>query len=298
MKLSGILLLLILTVSSLSAKEELEYDYELDAYYSNLSLFIELDAKKSDANISKQSEISIYSQLLLDVFHPNLVLVEAAIYPMPLFGLYFRKNSEDLYHVSKIEESNVVKLVTAGFEEPYSLSLFFGRMVEFETPGYSRGKNRAFSGYLLSIGDYSIKDNLAYYNRWVNFEVKLKGTKEQKERDLDWSFRVGYKINENRDFVDTLYIGARRSSIDYQKSVWSLRYNSAFSTLLEVRADTFFFTKAEFILEKKFPLRGSQKVAFGLGIGYLYDNGERYSSQLRERGIDNHQFIVRPNLKF
>ncbi len=51
------------------------------------------------------------------------------------------------------------------------------------------------------------------------------------------------------------------------------------------------------MLEKKWPLSGSEKLSFGLGIGYLYNSGEKYSGSLKEEGIDNHQLILRPNFK-
>ena len=281
------------------AQDFIEYDYELDVYYTNISAFIDLDSANEITDASLESEYEIYRNLLLKTFSPNIFLVEVAVYPIPILGLYFRDNYEDLYASSNIEDFNLVKTLTAGFEEPYSFSLFFGRMMVFKKKDEQKiGKNRAYIGYLLSVGDYSIKDNLAHYNRWINLEFKLKGTREKQDRDLDWSFRVGAKINYNRDFVNTYYVSARRSSTDYKKSIYSFRYNSAFSSLVEVSADTFKITATEMFLEKKIPLNWSTKVALGLGIGYLYNSGSRYRGRLKEDGIDNHQIIFRPNLKF
>jgi len=65
-----------------------------------------------------------------------------------------------------------------------------------------------------------------------------------------------------------------------------------------VSSKTFQFTAAEMIVEKKFPLSWSDKVSLGLGLGYLYNSGARYSGKLKEDGIDNHQIIFRPNMKF
>ncbi len=283
----------------LYAEDFIEYDYEVDIYYTNISAFVDLDSAHEVTDASLENEYEIYRDLLLKTFSPNIFLVEAALYPMPIFGLYFRDNYEDLYVKSNVENSNLVKTLTAGFEEPYSFSLFFGRMMVFKNKDkHNIGKNRAYIGYLLSIGDYTIKDNLAHYNKWINLEFKLKGTRENKDRDLDWSFRVGAKINYNRDFVNTYYIAGRRSSTDYKKSIYSFRYNSAFSSLVEVSADNYKITATEIILEKKIPLNWGTKVALGLGVGYLYNSGSRYRGRLKEDGIDNHQIIFRPNLKF
>ena len=285
--------------SALYAQEFIEYDYELDIYYSNVSAFIDLDSANEITDASNQDETEIYTNLVLNTFNPNIFLVEAAVHPMPILGLYFRENHEDYYDRSKMQDFNIIKAVTAGFEEPSSLSLFFGRMMIFKNRDEEHvGKNRAYMGYLLTVGDYSIKDNRAHRDRWMNFEFKLKGTREQKNRDLDWSFRVGARIHENKDFVNTVFVGARRSSTDYKKSAWSLVYNSAFSTMMEVSADTFDLAAAEAVVEKKFPLSWTDKMAFGLGIGYLYNSGSKYRGALKEEGIDNHQLIFRPNLEF
>jgi len=286
----------------LNAEDLVEYDYELDAYYSNISAFIDLDKDNNITDASSQSEVEIYSNLMLNSFNPNIFLVEAAVHPMSIFGLYFRKNNEDLYTKAKLQDFSLVKALTAGFEEPYAFSFFVGRMVIFKNSESFEdervGKNRAYIGYLVSVGDQTIKNNLVYYNRWVNFEYKLKGTREKKDRDLDWSFRVGYKANTNEGFVDTIYVGARRSSIDYKKSPWLLQYNSAFNIMLESNAKGFYLTSAEITIEKKFPLSWSEKTSFGIEVGYLYISSEKFTGPLREDGVDNHQLILRPNLKF
>ncbi|MBU0721386.1 hypothetical protein KJ877_08590 [bacterium] len=285
--------------NSLFAQDIIEYDYELDAYYSNVSAFLDLERDKELTDASNYSETRIYTDLLLNSFSPNIFLVEAAVHPMPIAGLYFRQNNEDMYEKSKIQNLNLVKAITAGFPEPYSLSFFVGRMMVFKNKDSEYiGKNRAYMGYLVTVGDYSIKDNQAHRDRWANFEIKLKGTREKADRDLDWSFRVGSRIHENRNFVNSIYIGARRSSIDYNKGVWSFLYNSAFSSMLAVSSDTFELSEADIMIEKKWPLQWTKKMSFGLGLGYIYNSGAKYRGELKEEGIDTHQLVFRPNLKF
>ncbi|MEA1984009.1 MAG: hypothetical protein U9N39_10730 [Campylobacterota bacterium] len=299
----SVLIFLSTLSTTLCAEDFIEYDYELDAYYSNVSAFIDLDKDNNVTDASGMSEAQIYTNLTLKSLSPNIFLVEAALHPMPIFGLYFRQEQKNLYTQASLENFSLVKALTAGFEEPYSLSFFFGRMMVFknsneEFENERVGKNRAYIGYLVTIGDCTIKDNLLHYNKWVNFEYKLKGTREKQDRDLDWSFRVGYKANANENFVDSVYIGARRSSIDYKKSVWSSLYNSAFSSLIELSATTGVLLNTELTIEKKIPLSWSDKVALGIEIGYLYTSDEKYSGVLREDGVNNHQLILRPNLKF
>ena len=299
MKIATYVFSFMLLYNLLNAQDIIEYDYELDAYYSNISAYIDLDRESDLQDASKYSEIDIYKKLISHTFSPNIVLLEASIHPMSLGGLYFRDKNEQMYEKSKIQNVNMIKILTAGYEEPYSFSLFLGRMMVFKKKNAQHiGKNRAFMGYLFTVGDYSIKDNVAHYDKWINIEFKLKGTRELEDKDLDWSFRFGAKVHKNRDFANIVYVGARRCSIDYKKSIWSFVYNSAFSSMVGFNTSTMKLTEFEMILEKKWPISWSNKVSFGLGIGYLYNGGQKYSGALKEEGIDTHQLILRPNLKW
>ncbi|MEA3227887.1 MAG: hypothetical protein U9P38_02320 [Campylobacterota bacterium] len=298
MKFSFYLFLLSL-YSVLYGEDFVEFDYEGDIYYSNISAFVDLDTANDVADYSLVDEMDIYSDLMLQTFDPNIFLIEFAVHPMPLWGLHIRNKHQEKYDEYNNKASNIIKSVTAGFDEPYSISFFFGRMAIFKNENSNNlGKNRAYIGYLVTIGDSSIKDNLLYNNRWVNVEFKLKGTREQEKRELDWSFRVGYRANENRDFENSIYFGARRSSVNFGKSIYSPIYNSAFESMIEFSAKTFDLTKIELMIEKKFPVGGTSKIVFGLGIGYILNSNQKYHGTLKDDGIENHQFLFRPNLKF
>lgn len=285
--------------SFLHAEQSVEFDYELDAYYSDVSMFIDLDSEHNLTDATNYTELQLYTNLVKKTFQPNIFLIEASIHPVSIGGLYFRQNHENMYKRSKIDDFNLVKALTAGFEEPYAISFFLGRMMVFQNSKSDHiGKNRAYMGYLVTIGDNTIKDNLVHWDRWVNFEFKLKGTRERHNTDLDWSFRVGSRIHENNNFVNNIYIGARRSSIDYNKKILSFFYNSDFNTMVACSADRFNLTEARISIGKKYPMTWPTKMSFGLEIGYLYISGEKYRGELKEEGIDNHQFIFRPNFKW
>lgn len=292
------LLFVVLVSLSLCAQERVDFDYEPDIYYSNVSMFLKFpDENITDA--SDYSEAEIYTDLAKKSLSPNIFLVELSLHPMPIAGLMYRNENEVLYAKDRVQNFNAVKTLTAGFEEPYSISFFVGRMMVFNKEKKNHiGKNRAYVGYLVSFGDYSIKDNKAYYNKWTNFEIKLKGTREMQEDDLDWSFRVGAKLNENRDFTDSYYVGLRRNRIDFHESFLSFSYNSAFEILTSFSAKSGDLMENQIIVEKNWPASSQKHIAFGLGIGYLYTSGDRYNGVLADEGINNHQFIIRPNIKF
>lgn len=289
---------LVMTSVKLFADNFIDYDYEIDAYYTNVSAYIDLDTDEDLTDGSKMEEAELYRHLFVNSLAPNVFLMEFAVHPMNLAGLQYREHNEDLYTVQNRDNFNIVKSMTAGFAEPYSLSFFLGRMMVFKKKNAVRpGNNRAYIGYLLTIGDQSIKDNRAYTDRWATFEVKLKGTRDKDNSDLDWSFRLGTRLHQREEFVDTIYIGARRKRIDYNKSAFSLLYNTAYTTTISVSAETFKLTEAELIVDKFFPT-GYKNLALGLGLGYLYTSEDKYFGDLRDDGIDNHQVIFRPNFKY
>ena len=285
-------------ISIASAEQNVEYDYELDIYYSNVSMFLDLDSDRNITDGNMMDEKQIYSQLLYKMHQPNIFLIEASVHPMNIAGTYFRKNHESDYTNTKLGNFNMVKALTAGFEEPYSITFFLGRMMVFtKNNGERIGKNRAYMGYMLSVGDKSIKDNKEHNDKWANFEFKLKGTREKENRDLDWSFRIGARVHNNSDFVDTVYVGARRSSIDYDKSIYSFLYNSSFTTMFAFRSDNLDMTEAEIVFGKFIPTK-YEGLSVGLEAGYLYTSNYKYEGSLREDGINNHQAILRPNIKW
>ncbi|MDX1296494.1 MAG: hypothetical protein R3302_09500 [Sulfurimonadaceae bacterium] len=296
-----LLVLMIVTCSFIKADNDLSYDYELDAYYSNVSAFFQVgDEPVIDA--SGYSEEQLYADLVLSSWRPNTFLVEAAVHPMALGGIAYRNAFPESYEDLRIDELdlNIINAVTAGYEEPYALSFFVGRMVTFEQgkkDGHI-GHNRAYAGYLLTLGDYSIKDNRAIYNQWAVFEAKVKGTRDFDEEKLDWSFRVGAKINKNPDFADSIYIGARRSRIDFFREYWSWFYNGGFDISVAVTADTFELMQVEMLFEKKWPIFTSDRISLGIEFGYIYDSDKKYRGALYEEGVVNHRLILRPNLSF
>ena len=299
MSIRTVFLGVILNLVSLYAQSTIEYDYEADIYYSNVSMFIDLDSEHNITDASDLTEVQLYRQLLANTFKPNIFLIELAVHPMPVAGLLFRKENESLYEEATVGDFNLVKSITAGFEEPYSISFFLGRMMVFNRKKDEHiGANRAYMGYLISMSDYSIKDNKAEHDKWVEFEVKVKGTRKFTHHVLDWSFRVGSRIHSNHDFTNSIYIGARRSRVDIDKDFLSWLDNSAYTLLLSASADTFELIEFQTTMEKKWTSTYFYNAVFGLEVGYLYYSGEKYRGALREQGINNHSLIIRPNISF
>ncbi len=273
-------------------------EYEIDAYYSNVGLYISLtDAPIPDAG--EKAELLIYKDLLLSSYIPRFLVLEAAIFPMPDLGVFLKKNSRDLYDSAEVmEDFNLIKAVTTGFQEPYAFSIFLGNVISFSRPGEAKQSgNFGYMGYLLSIADHHIKDNELVKDTSYEIEWKIKGDRRFSTHKLSWSFRIGGKLHENPDIKDALYLSLRRSRLDFEEtsSIWG---NSGFEYQFDVDAKTLAPLRHYFTIDRKWPWKQG-KIGFALVAGFVWEAESKYTGSLADAGEkDDFQFILRPNVVF
>jgi len=276
-----------------------EVDLEFDAYYSALGLTLPF-TKEEVQKAEGKSEFNTYLYLLSQGLVPRFMVLEWSVNPMPLSGWLIRKNFPKFYQGAQFgENSNMIEAVTAGFEEPYALALFLGNVVDFQGGGNTLGRSRkGYTGYLASMGNYHLMNNLMIPDNWLEVEGKIKGDQKTEARKMSFSFRGGRKFHSNREITDTFYLGIRRSRIDYKPAPYSWLLSSS----IEYRADFSYRDMQPIshfvLLEKNVPIP-KKKFALSLGIGYLWRAKKKYSGLLaeRRRAADS-QFLLRPNLRF
>lgn len=284
-----------------TAKKEKGYsfEYELDPYYSDVELIVNLtDRPVPDAGT--KPEIQIYRDLFFSSYIPRYLVVEAAVFPMPVAGVAARSNANDVYRGAKVADNfNLIKAVTAGFEEPYALSFFMGNVVSFTSPGEKhRHGNFGYMGYLISIGDQHIKDNKLIKDTSVELEWKIKGDRKFPTHILNWSFRVGEKLHSNPDIKDVMYVALRRSFVDFEGLHDSLFKNAGFEYIFDMDNRTFKPVRHYFTVDKKWPYK-EKKMAFSMAVGFIWEGALKYTGALEDKEKrDNFQVILRPNLQF
>jgi hypothetical protein len=284
--------------TSASGQHEIELD--LDAYYTSLGLYLSL-TNTPIPDLGEVSEFVLYRDLFFSSYIPRFAVLEASVYPMSVLGAGLRSHSHAIYENFQISPSfNIVRAITAGFDEPYALSLFLGNVVKFTGPDQREmAGNKGFMGYLVSVGDYHVKDNSLIPDNWIEFEWKVKGDRETPSSKLSWSFRIGTKIHEHPEITDVMYFAIRRSRLEYDASPWNILRNSAFEYIYDVTQDTFDPVQHKFFIEKKIPIQ-SWKKALSLAVGAIWTSGRKYSGALRaeEDTVEGWQFIIRPNVQF
>lgn len=275
-----------------------DLDWESDLYYSNISLNIPL----TDApipQVADESELDVYSKLWLNALTPRFMLIEAAVMPLPLVGAGIREYARDFYTIANIgRNQNVIKWLTAGFEEPYALSLFFGDMVKFSKPGEERlSSNKGYMGYLFSYSNQHIKNNVLIPDHSLEAEWKMKGERNFKEEKLSWSFRVGAKVHDNPNIANTVYVGFRRSNLDFRVNPFDFLRNTTFDVRWDIGTKRGGLLRQEYVLGKKIPIK-SWGVALKLDVGVIWEDPARYSGNLRDVNDSNFSFVLRPNIQF
>ena len=287
------------------AGKKTTYELELDPYYSAFGVYNSLTGKPIP-HMEVESELEIYRELIRKFYLPRTFIIEASINPLPYAGTLIKKHQPGFYHDMQWSESfNAVQAITAGFEEPWALSFFFGNVVSFDSIKKSyQGKRNGYSGMLIDVGNYHIKDNTLIKDAWIQTEAKLKGEQILTDRELRWSFRGGMKFHDNQYISDSFYVGFRRSRTDFKKSgkgsFWL--HNSGFEYVSDFSQKKLEPIRHYFVVEKKFPMKKS-RMAFTLGLGFVWTADKKYSGPLSNGSGDKKtagafQFILRPNLEF
>lgn len=286
-------------VASTETTKNYEIEFEFDPYYSDVALYYSL-TRRPIPYLGEQDELTIYKTLLYDSPLPRFLTLEASVYPLPLLGVYIKKNHREFYDSANIgEEANLIQSITSGFEEPYAFSVFLGNVVSFKPK--SAGKEcqgKGYSGYLFSVGNYHIKDNELIEDKWLEVEWKIKGDRIVPEGKMRWSFRIGGIFHGHPEIKDVLYLSLHRDRIDYEPRKFSIFKNTEFEYRFDIDNENWKIIRHFFLAGKSFPLGKSKKV-FKLRLGFLWEGSQKYTGSLkRTKSGEVFQILFRPNIEF
>jgi hypothetical protein len=282
--------------SSLEVRQT-EFLVEISPYYSSVAAIFPLTDAPPNVAGDEVSEFDAYRRLLGSSLKPSMLLLEASVYPMPLLGTYIRRQHPERYERDD-RHFRLIPALTAGFQEPWAISAFFGNDMIFMRPGQPKKEtNRGYMGFLVSYGNRHIKDNRLVDDEWFEVEWKMKGERIFEQDRLSWSFRVGTRFHRSPDIENTVYFGVSRSALDFNANLLSWLHNSEVKLMTEVLQGSGTFARQELILGKKVPIR-SMKSAMKLEFGFIYERAAKYSGELLTTGGTGFTFILRPNIEF
>lgn len=275
-----------------------EFVYELDPYYTDAGFNIPL-THKPIPTISTNSEVVILRDLIKGSLVPQYMLVETSVYPMPLLGTYLKKQTPNLYEQVKLGSNfNIIESLTAGFQEPWALSLFLGNVAKLKRPKEKRrGNNYGYTGYLFSTGTKHIKSNTLIDNEWCELEWKIKGKLEYDDEKRAWSFRIGRKFNRNRNVNNFTYINLHRSNTDLRSQYLTWLENTNLDFRLHFLQHGGKLVRSELIAGKKMPLLGYQFIPT-FSTGFIWSSPDEYSGSLKDTSDSKLTFVIRPSIEF
>ncbi|MFT5593570.1 MAG: hypothetical protein ACI8SR_001951 [Oceanicoccus sp.] len=277
-----------------------EWEYEADPYYSNIAYYQTLD-ESPIPELGERSEAQVYADLFFSSYLPRFFLLEASLNPLPLLGVLLKSDeAEGVYDdMTVTQKLNLVEVVTAGFEEPYALSVFLGNMVKYRaknTVNSENSESKGFMGYLASYGHLHIRKNELVQDRWGELEWKIKGDRITQGQMLSWSFRVGTKIHDNPFVTDEYYVAMKRERIEEQGDVYSWIKNGGIEFKYRVSQRTGKTIGQQIIVDKKIPISDLGWV-ISLGVGFVRETREKYSGPL-SLDASSTAFVLRPSISF
>jgi hypothetical protein len=282
-----------------SENNKAEVIWEWDPYYTDVDLDIPL-TNKPIPTITSDNEAVIYGKLIEGSAIPSYMLLEASVYPMPLLGTYLKGHTPGLYKQGQIGNSsiNIFESVTAGFQEPWAISAFFGNIAKLDRPGETRtGSNMGYTGYLISAGAKHIKNNVLIADDWYELEWKIKGKLDYPDEKLGWSFRLGWKFNANHDITDVTYFSIHRSNLDYHAPFLVWLKNSSVDLKMQFSQHGGRVVREEFIIGKKYPIIGKH-YSTSLDTGIVWESPDEYAGILRDRNNRSLTLLFRPSIEF
>jgi hypothetical protein len=287
----------------------IEWDYGLDAYYSSVGMIMNFTDKPIE-NVGEASETNVYKNLLLAPLVPRYAILEASVNPMPVAGVIVREHAFDFYQRAQVggESFNLIRSATRGFQEPYAVSLFLGRVVRYQplarTPEEKENNKKSgyqsslgYTGYLVSYGSHHIKDNELYDDHWVELEWKVKGDQLFTLQKMQWNYRIGVKLHNNPFISDVAFIGFKRNRLDYTADAWDFLANSGFEYRIDFKIGNLKPVRQYFEVNKKWPVK--RFAAFAVALGFTWESDSLYSGPLDSYpGGENFQVLLRPNVEF
>lgn len=287
------------TTQQLEEGSASELIMELDPYYSDIAIYIPL-SETPIPTITSGSEVEIYKELIKGSAIPRYMLLEASVYPMPILGTYLKSNTPDFYKSGTIGNSgtNVLESATAGFQEPWAISAFFGNIAKLVRPGAEfKGKNLGYTGYLVSVGSRHIKDNIMVDDIWYEFEWKIKGKRDYPNDKQVWSFRAGGKFHDNSDITDVAYISIHRSNLNARFPFLNWIKNTEVDIKLHLAQHNGQLVRLEMIFGKKYPIENRDYTPT-LNVGLIWTSPNEYSGELKTDSSNDVTLVLRPSVEF
>ena len=241
-------------------------------YRSYGSLFVDLDPEE-DFLIWQEEELPLYRDLARSSVRPGYLLLELTGYPLAMVPAWAEEDQNQLYHALDIgPEFNLLRSLGAGYQEPWSVSLFQGQLATFWTLDAQDElavAARGAAGFVMTGGFQQLFDNSVVTAPWFRVEWKIKGEGLEGSKRRFWDLKAGYRWYGIPEVANTVSISLERRRTDKERWDWRPAGNSLAAVDVQLPLTELTGGPSRLFLEyaKLFPV---WKVLVGMKLGYLY----------------------------
>jgi len=276
-----------------------EWTWHLDPYDSNLGLNMPLSAKHIPTIQSDDYGV-IFRNLMEDSLVPHYMQLQADVYPVPVLATYLKSHSPHTYKKGDLSNTgvNLVESSSTSYQDPWTVSAFFGNIADLQLPGQTQGSNDVgYSGWLVSAGAQHLKDNVLIQDKWYKLEWQIRGELNGRRERLEWNFRIGSKFNANPYITDVTYIGIERQNLDFNRPFLGWLNNSHVDLELSFSHAGGRVVREQLIVGKKYPFP-ERGYAITLDTGVVWDSPYEYSGPLRDSDKGDFTLVFQPSIEF
>lgn len=273
---------------------------DLDPYYTDVAYNIPL-TQKPVPTIRSDRESVIYRDLVRGSLIPRYMVLQANVYPVPALSAYIKSHSPTTYRRAELGNTgiNLLESATVEFQEPWSVSAFFGNVAKLERPNVeAKRANYGYTGYTFSAGNMHLKSNTLIADDWYEFEWTIKGKLDYPGERLSWRFRAGARFHTNKDINDVVYVSLHRSNLNLHYPVLEWLENANYEVRLHFLQHGAEMVRLELIAGRKVPIEGWSFTPT-LDIGFVWTSPDEYSGALRRgTGGNTTTLVLRPSIEF
>ena len=255
-----------------------------------------------DFTLWEEDEVRLYWELLRKSARPRYFLIELTTYPLAALSSWTESTSGRIYHAFDLWPGfNLLRSLGAGYQEPWSMSLFLGQLATFwdlndrdELVVEATG----VAGLVLTTGLHQLFDNVIVPGPWFRAEWKIKGAGKDGDRRRSWDLTVGYRWYGSPDLANTAGITLTRQITARGLKDLGLGKNSLMALEIQVPTLGFDGCPSRVMLEygKFYPLRNW---LVGLKAGYVYENRKTYDGQkFSDEPMSVTEFFLKPLILF
>lgn len=255
----------------------------LGPYRSYSSLFVPLRLD-NEFILWQEDEFRLYRDLLLKSVRPRYFLLELTAYPLAAASAWIETDHRRLFRSFDLWDGfNLLRSLGAGYQEPWSVSVFLGQLTNFWDLSEQDELVVAASGaagLVVTAGLHQLLDNSVVSGAWYRLEWKIKGTGSVGARRRSWDLKAGYRNYGQPQLANTVGIALTRQRIEKGSRSLLPGKNSVLTVEVQLPTVALSDGPARFVLEygKYYPLG---KWLVGLRAGYLYENRRKFDTDTK-----------------